>query len=125
MTTLFVRQLLRAGVLGLLMLGALPGCSEVAVEAKGALPAPDRLALIQDGMTSRDAVIAAFGEPQGIRLLDGGAELLIYQYTETEDAKTTYVPLIFRSGHHKTRVTRTFFQVANGVVTRHWQEQPK
>ncbi len=123
MTLCSLRRVLVAGLLGLLMLGVLPGCSQVKVEARGTLPSPDKLALIQDGVTSRDALIAAFGEPQGIKLLDGGRELLVYQYSETEDADTTYVPLILRTAHSRTRLTRTFFEVANGVVTRHWQEQ--
>jgi outer membrane protein assembly factor BamE (lipoprotein component of BamABCDE complex) len=104
------------------LLPCVAGCVQISVDSRGTLPSEDKLASVKEGATSRDALIAAFGEPQYIRVLDDGKEVLVYEYRERETGKH-YVPLIFEKGYQKTRVVRTYFQLANGVVTRYWKEE--
>jgi hypothetical protein len=105
---------------GWILFGA-AGCAEINVEAQGTRPSDEKLASVTDGVTSRDAVVAVFGVPQYIRVLDDGREQLIYEYRERE-TKETYFPLLFKKGFQKTRITRTYFEVANGIVMRHWKD---
>jgi len=98
------------------------GCAQINVEAQGTLPSDGKLESVKEGATTRDAVIAAFGVPQYIKVVDDGKELLVYEYRERETGER-YIPLIFKKGYQKTRVTRTYFEIVNGIVGRYWTEQ--
>jgi len=101
----------------------LAGCiyvSETLVER--GVPAPDEstLAAVQEGVTTRDWVLSALGEPH-YRVQTDGVERFHYHYVWCEKA-TRRILFVSRSSQtmHELRLT---FEIKDGLVVRYRRER--
>jgi len=104
------------------------GCLRTVVETetRGTLPTGAVLSRIKLDETTREALVEVLGEPQYVESLSGGRDLLIYDYQEFQTT-TRSLPLLYYHSCHSgqpTRVVRTCFEIAGGVVVRGWQDRP-
>ncbi len=82
---------------------------------KGGLDAP------QDGVTTRDDLVHAFGAPKQTMKLEGGREVLVYVY-ERRDRSNLNVLLLLNWGNSTTRLVRYCFEFKDGLLVRRWKE---
>lgn len=81
------------------------------------------LSQVEPGRTTEAWLIALLGEPSSrVAVKDRpGQEILRYDFSRVE-ASGGSVFLIFGGSSRRETNQRVFFEVTDGVVTRHWQE---
>jgi len=104
----------------------LGGClltSSNATYETGRRVSPGTLDQIQLGETSEAWLIATLGEPQTrTEVADHpGVEILRYDYSEHHESDGALF-LVFAGSTRRTTTSTTFFEVANGVITKYWTE---
>ena len=103
------------------------GCliiSGKSVNESGTLISSATLNQIEPGHTTEAWLIAMLGEPDRRSDVEGqeGVSVLRYDYCVTK-SEGGAVFLIFAGGSETTRVTKTYFEVVDGVVSRSWTEK--
>ncbi|MHC4480194.1 MAG: hypothetical protein ACYS8K_02305 [Planctomycetota bacterium] len=90
----------------------------------GPHPVPDgaTLSSLKVGETTRQWVIETLGQPTRTKDLEGGGQLLIYEYLERESGHTR-VLVIATYRWNETSVMRLSFEVRDGIVTRFERER--
>ena len=75
------------------------------------------------GATSEAWVIATLGEPTDVTTVDGdqNVRILTYEHTVERDSGGTVLFLI-AAGSETKSTQRAYFEITDGVVTRHWIE---
>ena len=107
-------------------LAVLPGClitSANRVDESGIAVTSETLAQLEPGVTTEAWLVSALGEatsrtPTGP---DGRTHILRYDHSVTKKSSGS-VFLIFGGRSQSSRVSRTFFEVTDGVVMRFWKE---
>lgn len=94
---------------------ALTGCVRSEVNIEGDQPNEVLLGAIQEGVTTEEQLVESLGPPAFRRPLDGGGELLVYDYQWRETTQVT-VPLVYHKGDQETHLLRLTCQVKEGVV---------
>ena len=81
------------------------------------------LSQIEPGVTTREWLLTAIGEPTSRSPVpnDPGVEIFRYQHRE-ERSQGTAVFLIFAGGSDVEQITTTYFEIRDGIVTRFWTE---
>jgi hypothetical protein len=117
---------LAALLLGLHVLTA-GGClvmSVHSIDESGTQVSSPTLEQVEPGVTSESWLLAALGEPTTRRLVqqtDPRTEILTYRHRTAEKHGTT-VFLIFAGSRQKVSGSTMYFEIADGIVTRFWQE---
>ncbi|MHC4989386.1 MAG: hypothetical protein ACYTGC_00255 [Planctomycetota bacterium] len=75
------------------------------------------------GETTEAWLLATLGEPTERQAVEGqeGTQILKYRYSRNR-SEGALVFLIFAGGSSQRESVTTFFEVVDGVVTRHWTE---
>ncbi|MGD2174113.1 MAG: hypothetical protein PVJ27_01830 [Candidatus Brocadiaceae bacterium] len=110
--------------LGFLLLPA-TGCLfiyERSVDRSGDVVLKGKLEAAEEGVTTREDVLEAFGPPRQALKLEGGREVLIY-VVETRTDVQMGVLLLFLWQDDLTTTTRHSFEFQDGVLVRQWTEQ--
>jgi hypothetical protein len=78
---------------------------------------------IEVGTTTETWVRATLGEPSGERVIDEEKKIKVlrYEYSETRSGGGA-VFLIWAGGSQTTSTSTTYFEITDGIVTRHWRE---
>ncbi len=81
------------------------------------------LAQIDPGTTTESWILATLGEPTERTKVDGreNVEILIYRHRRHESSGSA-VFLIFAGGKEHTTKSTAYFEITDGIVTRHWIE---
>ncbi|MCZ6836208.1 MAG: hypothetical protein O7G85_10575 [Planctomycetota bacterium] len=117
-------------ILGILLAGFISvasGClivSGKSTKESGTRISNTTLGQIEPGVTTESWLIATLGEPDRRSDVEGqeGVSVLLYEHCETKSDGTA-VFLIFAGGSDVTRITTTYFEVDDGIVTRTWTER--
>ncbi len=81
------------------------------------------LAQVEVGTTTTSWLLATIGEPTSRRKVEGkeNVEILVYNHRLHESSGGA-VFLIFAGGKEHTTKSVAYFEVTEGIVTRHWVE---
>jgi hypothetical protein len=79
------------------------------------------LSAATEGQTTRRELLQRLGPPSAVAEGTGGTEVLVYDFLERTDDRTTVMALYSRT-ERKTKVLRFRFELRDGVVVRAWQE---
>lgn len=113
-------------VLLVMMTAVLSGClvtSVSRVEEHGVQVSPTTLSQIEVGRTTEGWLRATLGEPTSCATVEDQADVKLLRYTYTErKTDTGRVFLLFGGKSHRTSSSTTYFEVTDGVVSRHWTE---
>ena len=92
-------------------------------EESGVKVSPQTLEQIEVGRTTAEWLVATLGRPTSRKRVEGreDQEVLRYAYT-VEETSSGAVFLLFSSKSRETSKTTTFFEVTDGIVTRHWTD---
>lgn len=105
---------------------ALGGCligARSSVDERGTPVDGTVLARIEPGQTTEDWVISALGAPTATTEVEDGSGTRILRYDHVVERKGSgHVFLLFAAGSESRRTSRTYFEVCDGVVTRHWSD---
>ena len=74
------------------------------------------------GKTTKDWTIAVLGKPSSEQTLDGGLEVLRYEYSRRKEQQTL-IFLLFAGNVDKKDSQTTYFEFQDGILTRHWVEK--
>ncbi|MBX3375318.1 MAG: hypothetical protein KF817_15940 [Phycisphaeraceae bacterium] len=108
-------------VLALPLAGCLVTSNRSTSEA-GTAVSSSTLDQIEPGRTTEAWLIATLGEPsQRTKVDDRGDAILRYDYRRVTRERGS-VFLIFSGRSQRENTERTFFEVADGIVTRWWRE---
>ena len=77
---------------------------------------------IDCGQTTKEQLVARFGEPSEQSLTDEGAEILRYKCVRTKDNKFAMFPPPIVIKDDKTVEHTVVFELKDGVVQRYWKE---
>jgi len=111
-------------LLALVMTGA--GClamSNSSTATQGRRISQASLEQVVAGETTRDWLIATFGEPTSTTKLPEGSEVLRYEYTETSSSSLCLFVLFGGSENKQETRSAAYFELKDGVVQRRWLEQ--
>lgn len=77
---------------------------------------------VKCGQTTKDWIVATFGEPSEQCLTDQGTEVLRYKCTRTKDNKFVMFPppIVIKDDGQVVHVVA--FEVKDGIVQRYWKE---
>ena len=92
------------------------------VDEAGVQVSPATLAQVEPGHTTEAWLLATLGEPTSRRTVDDRVSILRYNYTR-ETSSRGRVFLLFSGRSKSQESSTTFFEVTDGIVTRHWTEQ--
>jgi hypothetical protein len=103
------------------------GClitSENHEEESGVKVSGATLSKVQTGETTESWLVATLGEPTERACVNEatGVQILRYDHCVQQESEGT-VLFLFAGDSSKTSVSRTYFEVTNGVVTRYWTEE--
>ncbi len=79
------------------------------------------LGAAQEGVTTRDDIVRAFGAPTQTMKLEGGSEVLVY-VCERRDRGDFTVLLLIHWETKATRLARYCFEFKDGSLVRYWKE---
>lgn len=99
----------------------LVGCVVSDSEVKYTGVKDETLKQIECGETTKDQLVAIFGEPSEQSLTEEGVEILRYRCTKKQDNKFVLFPVVFVDDEKETKHT-IVFEVKNGIVQRYWKE---
>jgi len=91
------------------------------VSTKGPDVAASQLKAVEEGVTTREQIIQAFGEPTQTLQFEGGREELIYVQKRSVETKA-WLFFIFAMGSEDEQVTRYHFALQDGVLVNHWRD---
>lgn len=115
----------RAGMVALaILLTATAGClvmREESVTERGSAVATGKLEGIQEGATTLQEVVRAFGAPEQRVKFDDGREVLTYVYERTVRSELGVIFVLSWKGS-KRKLTRYSFEFRDGVLARQWHE---
>ena len=77
---------------------------------------------VECGQTTKDQLIAKFGEPTEQYLTDDGAEILKYRCIRTKNNQFVMFPPPIVIDDDKTVEHTVAFELENGVVQRYWKQ---
>ncbi len=81
------------------------------------------LSQIEVGKTTEAWLIATLGEPTGRQKVEGRENVEIIHYAHRrEETSGGVVLFLFAGGKEETYRSVTYFEIADGVVTRYWTE---
>ena len=115
----------RAGMVALaVLMTATAGClvgRQQSVTESGGRVATGKLAGLQEGTTTIDEVVRAFGAPEQRVKFDDGREVLTYVHERTV---SSHMEVIFLLGWSSTkrRITRYSFEFKDGLLSHQWTE---
>jgi hypothetical protein len=81
----------------------------------------ETLKQIQCGKTTRDQLVATFGEPSEQRVTDEGNEILSYKCTRKQDNSVIVFPIVLVDDEKETEHTVSF-ELKDGIVQRYWKK---
>jgi hypothetical protein len=112
-----------AAILATSLLGGCLVTSSNQVQQRGTRVSQATLGQVQPGETTEGWLIATLGEPQERTPIEGqpGVEILKYVYSIHDSGGGT-IFLVFAGSHNRVERSTTYFEVRDGVVTRHWTE---
>ena len=120
------RPLIAALPLAALVLAA-SGClvvSSKSIDESGVRVTSATLDQIEPGVTTEAWIVATLGEPTARTVVDGDPTLTVLRYDhELHRSGGGTVFLLFAGDHEERRVTKTFFEIADRVVSRYWIER--
>lgn len=104
----------------------LGGClvtSSNQVKERGTRVTQSTMRQVEPGQTTESWLIATLGEPQERTPVPSqpGVEILKYEYSVHDSGGGT-IFLVFAGSHDRVKRSTTYFEVTDGVVTRHWTE---
>jgi hypothetical protein len=121
MTRKLVASLLFAAILT-----AAGGClitSGSSVTESGTRVSGATLGQIEPGVTTEAWLLATLGEPTQRTVVQGAEHVAVLRYDHVQcrkDGGTVF--LLLAVGSRERTVSHTYFEVVDGVVTRHWRE---
>lgn len=83
--------------------------------------ADENLKQVQCGKTTRDQLVAKFGEPSEQRVTDEGNEILSYKCTRKQDNSLVVFPIVIVDDKKETEHTVSF-ELKDGIVQRYWKK---
>jgi len=83
--------------------------------------ADDALKQVQCGKTTRDQLVAMFGEPSEQRVTDEGNEIVSYKCARKEDKSVIVFPIVIVDDDKETEYTVSF-ELKDGIVQRYWKK---
>jgi outer membrane protein assembly factor BamE (lipoprotein component of BamABCDE complex) len=93
------------------------------IDERGIRVSSETLDQIEVGTTTAAWLVATLGEPSKTTVVEGSEHVRVMRYDHTvRKSKGGTVFLLFASGSDSTQITRTFFEITDGVVTRYWTE---
>ncbi len=102
------------------------GClisSANSVEESGVAISSSTLGQVEAGKTSEAWLIATLGEPSSTTIVDGQPDVKVLRYDHVVTRKSSDAVFLVFGGQSKSkRVSRAYFEVEDGIVTRHWSE---
>jgi hypothetical protein len=78
---------------------------------------------VKRGQTTRDELVAKFGEPSEQTLAEDGTEILKYQCIKTKDNAFVMFPPPIVIKDDKAEEHIVAFELRDGVVQRHWKKR--
>ncbi len=79
---------------------------------------------IECGTTTKDWVLATFGEPSQQSTAPGGVEVLEYRYVRKKDNQFLVLPFVIVNDEGEDKQT-LHFEINDGIVTNFWKEESK
>ncbi|NLW51688.1 MAG: hypothetical protein GXY85_12740 [Candidatus Brocadiaceae bacterium] len=89
---------------------------------QGTVLAADRTAALQEGVTTVEEVVGAFGSPDRRERFDDGREVLTYVYGRTVRVKKRFMFVIGWTSETR-RETHYYFEFRNGLLVRRWEQE--
>lgn len=78
---------------------------------------------VELGETSAAWLVATLGEPSECTKVEGHPNVEIYRYDHVVTSRSSgTIFLLFATGSKKQVAERTYFEITDGVVTKHWKE---
>jgi len=110
-------------LMAVLLTGGCLVSSDSHVRESGVKVSSETLQQVEVGKTTEAWLRATLGEPTGESTVEGNGNLKLLRYTySVEESGSGGVFLLFHSRSTKKRTTTTYFEITDGVVTRHWTE---
>jgi outer membrane protein assembly factor BamE (lipoprotein component of BamABCDE complex) len=81
----------------------------------------ESLKQVQCGKTTKDQLVATFGEPSEQRVTDAGNEILSYKCTRKQDNSVVVFPIVIVDDEKETEHTISF-EIKDGIVQRYWKK---
>jgi outer membrane protein assembly factor BamE (lipoprotein component of BamABCDE complex) len=91
------------------------------INVQGEAVAKASLQAVKEGVTTREDLIKAFGQPDQTLNQEGGRETLVY-VQETRETNETSVLFLLAWDTTRNVTVRHNFELTNGVLTRYWKE---
>ena len=82
----------------------------------------ETLKQVERGQTTKDWLVATFGEPSEQSMTEEGTELLKYKCTKKKDNKFVLFPPPIVIKDEKEMEHTVVFEVKDGIVQRYWKE---
>jgi len=82
----------------------------------------ETLKQVERGQTTKDWLVATFGEPSEQSMTEKGTELLKYKCTKKKDNKFVMFPPPIVIKDEKEMEHTVVFEVKDGIVQRYWKE---
>ena len=82
----------------------------------------ETLKQVERGQTTKDWLVATFGEPSERSVTEEGTELLKYKCTKKKDNKFVMFPPPIVIKDEKEMEHTVVFEVKDGIVQRYWKE---
>jgi len=112
-------------ILCLMMLVATSGCisnhSDVTYGPQGPAVSAATFQQVKAGQTSKEWLLAVFGEPTRSAKTPDGAEVMTYIYTRKVNSNFSFSPFLDLDGTKEQRTTY-YFELRNGIVSKCWSE---
>jgi hypothetical protein len=83
--------------------------------------ADESLKQVQCGQTTKNWLVATFGEPTEQRVTDEGNEILSYKCTRKQDNSVVVFPIVIVDDEKETEHTISF-ELKDGIVQRYWKK---
>jgi len=83
--------------------------------------ADESLKQVHCGKTTKDQLVATFGEPSEQRVTDEGNEILIYKCTRKQDNSVVVFPIVIVDDEKETEHSVSF-ELKDGIVQRYWKK---
>jgi len=81
----------------------------------------ETLKQVQCGKTTKDQLLAMFGEPSEQRVTDAGNEILSYKCTRKQDNSVVVFPIVIVDDEKETEHTISF-ELKDGIIQRYWKK---
>lgn len=93
------------------------------IDESGVRISPRTLEQVEIGRTSEAWLLATLGDPTSRAVVDDQPNVKLLRYTYTQEKTEAGAVFLLFGGRHQTRSsTTTYFELTDGVVTKHWTE---